>query len=423
MVHKLCVISDDEFHSAVDVVEQQKQLCALQSTASKEQPLGNEFDKYWSMMDDAQDADDTGDDGSDTDVPIRWCHICEAETCQETDGYFVCTHCGEVGAPCINSDAEWRVFSKDDQKGDKSRCGETSSSYLSANTHAEGTVISCKWKESEQMRNARQYHKWNSSQSSGRNLYVIFDELQRRAYKNGFNHMIVEDTKHLYKETTDYHLFRGVNRKGLYAYCLYHTCKKKHVPRSIKEISKIFGLNPHVMTKGHTAFNKVLREHEKLKDRKEAKDAQAHEAYEQEQTEQTGQTEQTKQTGQAERAKTTHKQSTTTRSKLKKCNRGSKIQMLAKPVDFVARFSSQLDLSPHVTQHIQDVTVDVTKKRLVSDSPSLVTSACMLIVFKHDEVELGSADVQAVSNISHVTIDKCYKKLLVFYDDLVTCLS
>jgi transcription initiation factor TFIIIB Brf1 subunit/transcription initiation factor TFIIB len=412
MVHKLCVISDDEFNSAVDVVEQQKQLCALQSTVSKEPPLRNEFDKYWSMMNEVQKVDE-GDDMSDAVVPVRWCHVCKAETCQESDGYFVCTQCGEVGVPCIDSDAEWRVFSKDDQKGDKSRCGEASSSYLSANTHAEGTVISCKWKESEQMRNARQYHRWNSCQSSGRNLYVIFDELQRRAYKNGFNHMIVEDTKHLYKETTDYHLFRGVNRKGLYAYCLYHTCKKKNVPRSIKEISKIFGLNPHVMTKGHTAFNKVLREHEKLKDRKVFKDVPEQETNECQQIQNTYQKEH----------HSSHTLPKRTKKLKKKCNKGSKIHMLAKPVDFVARFSSQLSLSPHVTQHIHDVTVDVTKKRLVSDIPSLVTSACMLIVFKHDEVELSSADVQAVSNISHVTIDKCYKKLLVFYEDLVSCLS
>ena len=408
MVHKPCVISDDEFHSAVDVVEQQKHICAVQSTIPKEKPVENEYDKYWSMVD---DVPDDGNNVSDAAVSVRWCHVCKAETGQETDGYFVCTQCGEVGAPYIDSDAEWRVFSKDDNKGDKSRCGEASSSYLSANTHAEGTVISCKWKESEQMRNARQYHKWNSCQSSGRNLYVIFDELQRHAYKNGFNHMIVEDTKHLYKETTDYHLFRGVNRKGLYAYCLYHTCKKKNVPRSIKEISKIFGLNPHVMTKGHTAFNKVLREHEKLKDRKETTDT-----LKQDTPHQTQET----------YHKETHaslSQPTRTKKLKKKCNKGSKIHMLAKPVDFVARFSSQLSLSPQVTQHIHKITVDVTQKRLVSDIPSLVTSACMLIVFKHDNVEFDSADVQAVSNISHVTIDKCYKKLMVFYDDLVTCLS
>ena len=414
-----CIISDAEFESAVSLVEEQKHLCASQCVVDEKDV--NEFDKYWSMMSGGEWNDvNEGNEGNeaqkatkacgptpkrneDRDLPVNWCLICEKESCQEVDGYFVCKHCGNVGAPCINSDAEWRVFSKDEQKGDKSRCGEISTTYLSVAPHAEGTVISCKWKESEQMRNARQYHKWNSCQSSGRNLYVIFDELQRHAYKNGFNHMIVEDTKHLYKETTDYHLFRGVNRKGLYAYCLYHTCKKKNVPRSIKEISKIFGLNSHVMTKGHTAFNKVLREHEKLKDRKARK---------------------TKDIKDSVDVEPQKKPESKTESKRgKKCNKGSKIRMLAKPVDFVDRFCTQLGVSPDVIQHVHQVTADVTAKRLVSDSPSLVTSACMLIVFKYDKVTLTSADVQTVSNISHVTIDKCYKKLLVFYENLIMCLQ
>ena len=92
------------------------------------------------------------------------------------DGYYVCQECGTLGEACIESEAEWRVFSKDENRNDSSRCGESSNSYLTVNDQAEGTVISCKWKESEKMRNARQYHKWNSCNANGRNLYVIFDE-------------------------------------------------------------------------------------------------------------------------------------------------------------------------------------------------------------------------------------------------------
>ena len=409
-------ISDDEFQCAVNLVEEQKHLCASQTISdTANNRAEDEFDKYWSMVD-ATYNDASGEAvDEDTHAECRapdWCASCQSESCQEVDGYFVCTTCGHLGLPCIDSDAEWRVFSKDEQKGDKSRCGDISTTYLLATPHAEGTVISCKWKESVQMRNARQYHKWNSCQSSGRNLYAIFDELQRRAYKNGFSHMIVEDTKHLDKETTDYHLFRGVNRKGLYAYCLYHTCKKKNVPRSIKEISKIFGLNPHVITKGHTAFNKVLREHEKLKDRKVKKRSNNNVP--------------ASPTATADTANIDGSRTTVSRRQkkhVKKCNKGCKIRMLARPVDFVDRYCTQLGVSHDVTQHVHQVAADVTQKRLVSDSPSLVTSACMLIVFKHDTVDLTSTDVQSVSNISHVTIDKCYKKLLVFYEHLVLCLQ
>ena len=405
------VISESDFQDVLHSFETHKHVYATLSAPTPEKGKC-EFDQYWDMM------DTTGDVPQHSSSQVlnkpNWCKMCEKSSCQEVDGYFVCTQCGEVGASCIDSDAEWRVFSKDDNKGDKSRCGDVSSNYLSASSHAEGTVISCKWKESAQMRNARQYHKWNSCNSNGRNLYAIFDELQRHAYKNGFNHMIVEDTKHLYKETTDYHLFRGVNRKGLYAYCLYHTCKKKNVPRSIKEISKIFGLNPHVMTKGHTAFNKVLREHEKLKDRKdiESPDESPDESHNTDCTNDNPST-----------ILTTTKPRNNQRKKAnKKCNKGSKITMLAKPVDFVARFCSHVGMNSDITQKVHDLTLAVTQKRLVSDSPSLITSACMMVVITHYQLPLSSSDVQQVSNISHVTIDKCYKKLMVFYEDLVGCL-
>lgn len=391
------VISESDFKDVLHSFEIHKQSFTSSSASTSTKDVC-EFDQYWNMM---NTCDDVAQPMQALNKP-NWCKICTQSSCQEVDGYLVCTLCGEVGATCIDSDAEWRVFSNDEHKGDKSRCGDVSSNYLSASLHAEGTVISCKWKESTQMRNARHYHKWNSCNSNGRNLYAIFDELQRHAYKNGFNHMIVEDTKHLYKETTDYHLFRGVNRKGLYAYCLYHTCKKKNVPRSIKEISKIFGLNPHVMTKGHTAFNKVLREHEKLKDRKDTE---------------LSDTDTTNDNTPATKSRNNHRKKGN-----KKCNKGSKITMLAKPVDFVARFCSHVGMDSDITGKVHDLAVSVTQKRLVSDSPSLITSACMMVVITHCQLPLSSSDVQQVSNISHVTIDKCYKKLMVFYEDLVGCL-
>jgi len=383
---------ETKLHYLVSLVEEQTQQCALNtSTLHPSKKMDDTYSEYWNMLDDSST--------SKTEIPkdhtyTKQCDVCDGTHLKIVDGFHVCQDCGTLGNACIESEAEWRVFSKDDNKNDSSRCGDISNNYLTANHHAEGTLISCKWKESVQMRNARQYHKWNSCNPSGRNLYIIFDELQRHAQKNGFNQMIIEDTKHLYKDTTDYHLFRGMNRKGMYAYCLYHTCKKKNVPRSIKEISKIFGLDPHVMTKGHTAFNKVLREHQTITDRKEAEE-HIH----------------------TPRTRTDTPIDKKIRKK-KKCSDGSKIQMLAKPIDFVDRFCSKLDISQHVNDDIRKIAIEVYKKRLVSDNPSLITSACMLIVFTHHKLNLCSTDIQHVSSISHVTIDKCFKKLLVFYEAL-----
>ena len=401
-------LNETELNYLVSLVEEQTHKCAHEtSNVSPNKHATDHFSQYWNMMDDTNAVktlnthEPTKPSSNHSNTPSfnrsTCCKTCKGDQLKVVDGYYVCQECGTLGEACIESEAEWRVFSKDENRNDSSRCGESSNSYLTVNDQAEGTVISCKWKESEKMRNARQYHKWNSCNANGRNLYVIFDELQRHAQKNGFNQMIIEDTKHLYKDTTDYHLFRGMNRKGLYAYCLYHTCKKKNVPRSIKEISKIFGLDPHVMTKGHTAFNKVLREHETIQDRK------------------------TEDTLSQQSKPTTKKH--TSKKKSKKCSDGSKIKMLAKPIDFVDRFCSKLDISQQIVDDVRNITIEVCNKRLVSDNPSLITSACMLIVFTHHNIQLCSSDIQQVSNISHVTIDKCFKKLYVFYDALEPYMS
>lgn len=411
-------ITESELHSLVSLLEEHTHKCAVNSSYEQEKPQDDHFSEYWNMMDTNTSLLSNKDSVlencgkiSDKQLKVKSCVLCNSVHFVVEDGFNVCQNCGTLGRACIESDAEWRMFSKDETRNDSSRCGEISNNYLTVNDQAEGTLISCKWKESAKMRNARQYHKWNSCNPNGRNLYVIFDELQRHAQKNGFNQMIIEDTKHLYKVTTEYHLFRGMNRKGLYAYCLYHTCKKKNVPRSIKEISKIFGLDPHVMTKGHTAFNKVLREHETIKDRRRKEEAQ--EA--QEDCEET-----------SDFNKSTNSTQMTPSSKKrnsKKCSDGSKIRMLAKPTDFIDRFCSKLNIAKYIVDDIYKITLEVSQKRLVSDNPSLITSACMLVVFTHHKLKFSSADIQHVSSISHVTIDKCYKKLMVFYDALEPCMN
>ena len=394
-------LDETELNYLVSLVEEHTHKCALKtSTQSVCLETNDNYSEYWNFMGKSSDTTTTT---TTKNIDIKQCEICQSSHIKIVDGFHVCQECGILGSACIQADAEWRVFSKDENRNNSSsRCGDISNNYLTVNDQAEGTLISCKWKESAKMRNARQYHKWNSCNPNGRNLYVIFDELQRHAQKNGFNQMIIEDTKHLYKDTTDYHLFRGMNRKGLYAYCLYHTCKKKNVPRSIKEISKIFGLDPHVMTKGHTAFNKVLREHQTIKDRKQDDIIINNTIVDNTDS---------------------RKQQTKCKRRIKKCSDGSKIRMLAKPVDFVERFCSKLDIPKHIRNDVHNVTIEVTKKRLVSDNPSLITSACMLIVFTRHKMKYCSADIQQVSSISHVTIDKCFKKILVFFDALEPYMS
>ena len=325
---------------------------------------------------------------------------CHNTVCQLLDGFYVCQACGTMGDCYIESGAEWRSFGNEDTKvSDPSRCGNSQTSYLLPE-QSNGTMISSKWRESDKMRHARQCHRWNSSHTRGRTLIHIFKELQQVAYKNGFSRMIVEDTKHLYKTTTDYHTFRGDNRKGLYAYCLFHTCKLHGVPRSIKEIVEMFDVDEQTLTKGHSAFLKVVKETETVDLRKRNKENTcAPDAEEQASTKKS-------------------KPAASRRRKTNKCRHGSKLDMMAKPGDYVERFCSRLKLHDSITQEVKSLVSLIRELGLSTDNPALIAAATIHMARRHAQIPSTTTQIQAVSNISHVTIDKCYKKLSDFTDVL-----
>ena len=356
---------------------------------------------------------------------------CANAVCQLVDGFYVCQTCGTLGASYIDTGAEWRSFGNEDAKvADPSRCGGTQTSYLLPDQSV-GTMISPKWRESDMMRHARQYHRWNSSNSRGRTLILIFRELQQVAYKHGFPRMIVEDTKHLYKTTTEYHVFRGDNRKGLYAYCLFHTCKRHGVPRSIKEICEMFDVDEQTLTRGHSSFIKVVKETETMerrKRRKEAERAAAAATGEDDVAEDTaaatGETDATEATAEEQAATEAsappkpplHRRRKPARRH--KCTDGSKLEMMATPSDYVERFCSRLHLSDAVTRDVHRLVHLIRELGLSTDNPALITAAAIHMARRHAKQPSTTAQIQTVSNISHVTIDKCYKKLAEFRDVL-----
>lgn len=363
---------------------------------------------------------------------------CTNSVCQLVDGFYVCQTCGTLGAAYIDTGAEWRSFGNEDAKvADPSRCGSSQTSYLLPEQSV-GTMISPKWRESELMRHARQYHRWNSSNSRGRTLILIFRELQQVAYKHGFPRMIVEDTKHLYKTTTEYHVFRGDNRKGLYAYCLFHTCKRHGVPRSIKEICEMFDVDEQTLTRGHSSFIKVVKETETMERRKRRKDAEraAAAAGEAEVSEEKATTisemEVTATIAEATMEENVASSTTTMVSappkpplhhrrkppRCHKCTDGSKLEMMATPSDYVERFCSRLHLSEAITRDVHRLVHCVRELGLSTDNPALITAAAIHMARRHAKQPSTTAQIQTVSNISHVTIDKCYKKLAEFEDVL-----
>jgi transcription initiation factor TFIIB len=291
-----------------------------------------------------------------------WCEHCNKESRHPVDGYMVCIECGDYGVMCIDSGAEWRFYGQEDSKSrDPCRCG-VSSNFLIPDSSI-GTIISTKYGESYKMRHARRYHSWNSLNYKGRNLYSIFEKLQRNASKHGINAMISEHAKQLYKTITDTRLFRGDNKQGLIAFCVYRACKDKNVPRSIKEIATIFNIDEQVMTKGNRCFSNVWND--------------------------------------------------ITESKKKR----NPVQNLSKPIHYIERFCSRLRLPEQIVKRIKCIAENVHNQRLVADNTaSSIAAAIIYLVAIMCNLSLSKEEISIASKISEVTIGKCFKKLQIYQE-------
>ena len=318
-----------------------------------------------SFWDEYEQEEGTVSDGGEKSSAILCCKDCAKESRREDGGFFVCTICGDVGRSVVDDTPEWRYYGQDDSKsGDPSRCG-ISSNYLMPESSI-GTIISSRYGESFKMRQARQYHSWNVMDYKGRNLYRIFDKLQTQSQKHGINYIIIEHAKQLYKTISAHQLFRGQNKDGLIADCVYRACKDKGVPRSIKEIAIIFGLADHVMTKGNRCFTTVWN-------RIQSQDAN---------------------------------------QLPPQSNQAAK---LSAPSDYIERFCSPLNISSQVLKDCILVADVVEKNRLVSDNtaPSIAAAVLYYTTTVH-KLPITKEDVAKTSKKSEVTIGKCFKKLMQY---------
>jgi len=323
--------------------------------------IENDYSKY--MTADWLNTDQSSSEKESSSE--MYCTDCKMESRIIDLGYLTCTICGDMGKQYVDASPEWRFFGGDEMKsGDPSRCG-ISSNYLLPEGSI-GTVISAKYGESFRMRQARQYHSWSVMDYKGRNLYKIFDKLQAQSQKHGINYIIIEHAKQLYKTIAEHQLFRGQNKEGLIADCVYRACKDKGVPRSIKEIAYIFGIEEHVMTKGNRCFTSVWNR--------------------------------------IQHDSTIHlpPQSNCT-------------SYLSTPSDYIERFCSPLNISLHIIQECIIIANLVEKERLVSDNtaPSIAAAIIFYIITSH-KLPISKEDIAKSSKKSEVTIGKCFKKLMMY---------
>ena len=188
----------------------------------------------------------------------RKCEHCFSTHVVLEDGNYICRTCGTLVSRHIDLHAEWRFYGCEDSKNnDPTRCGLPTNELLPDSSL--GSMIGFGYNESHDIRIMRKYHMWNCMTYKERSLYNIFDTLTVNAVNNGIPKSIIEEAKMLYKKISEMKISRGENRSGLIASSIYMSCKNNKVPRSTKEIAKIFNLKVTTMTKGCKKFQEIMK--------------------------------------------------------------------------------------------------------------------------------------------------------------------
>jgi transcription initiation factor TFIIB len=269
---------------------------------------------------------------------------------------FICKNCGTLHSKMIDLGAEWRYYGCDDNKtNNPTRCGMPTNDFLPKSSL--GSVIGMEnmSKNFYQMSRARKYHIWNSMPYKERSLYNVINRLNSKASSGGISQSIIEDAKLMYKKLSETKISRGENRNGLIASSIYMSCKNNGVPRSAKEIATIFNLSITVMTRGCKKFHEIL-----------------------------------------------------------KMNVAS-----TSPEDFIVRYCSKLK-KPDIVEVCKYIVKKADEYSIVSENapPSIAAGSIFLccVEYKHN---ITKKEISKACEISEVTINKCYKKLVIYKDHIL----
>lgn len=307
--------------------------------------MDNEED-IWTILQDLKSAPSVPFASLNADADTI-CDCCGKQNIIINEGERVCMSCHVIQSRVIDTRAEWRYYGSEDSRGDDpNRCGMPTNNLLPKSSL--GSVISCRKGDGRDMRRIRMYQMWNSMPYWERTLYNVFDRLSNNTTNQGIPSKVLDDAKMLYKQASEKKISRGDNKEGLIASCIYYACLINKLPRSHKEIARMFHIDPNILTKGNARFQTLLH-----------------------------------------------------------INVDS-----SNPDDYIARFGSKLNMNYNDLQACKLFAAQLDKLEIVSENaPTSVAAGALYYYCMNKKINVTKKQIAEACEVSEVTITKCYKRL------------
>ena len=298
------------------------------------------------------------------------CEICSSEVVLTDDGFLTCKNpaCSILYKDeSLDQSAEWRYYGADDnQNNDPTRCGMPVNPLLKESSY--GCKVMCEGGSySQDMLKIRRYTEWQSMPYREKAQYDMFQKISTLAQNKGISKMIIDEALRTHKRISEHKTFRSLNRDGVVGASIYIACKIHNCPRTPKEIATIFNLDNTSATKGCKNAVSIINELESNLDNSE---------------------------------------------KTNFCK--------TKPEAFIERYCSRLSINDELTKLCQFIAVIIEKQNLIPENtPHSIASGIIYFVACMFHLPITKKDVNRISNMSEVTINKCYKKLYDMREKLI----
>jgi len=297
------------------------------------------------------------------------CERCDFNLAFSDEGFLTCTNtkCGIIYKDMVDQSAEWRYYGADDNHGnDPTRCGMPINPLLQESSF--GCKVLCCGSTSYEMRKIRRYTEWQSMPYKEKSQYDEFQRITIMSQNAGVPKMIIDDAIRYHKKISEYELtFRGDNRDGILAASIYISCRINNYPRTAKEIATIFHLDVTSATKGCKNAQLIINNLEKDMENNE---------------------------------------------KTSFCR--------TKPEAFIERYCSKLNINSELTRVSQFISMKIEKLGLMPENtPHSIAAGVVYFIAQTCKLNVSKKDVKNVSEISEVTINKCFKKIEKLKDELV----
>jgi transcription initiation factor TFIIB len=297
------------------------------------------------------------------------CDVCNSLLCFSDEGFLTCSNlrCGIIYKDLVDHTAEWRYYgAEDNQSTDPTRCGMPINPLLQESSF--GCRIISSGSISYEMRKIKRYTEWQSMPYKEKSQYDEFQRITIMCQNAGVPKLIIDYAIRLHKKISEYELtYRGENRDGILAASIYMSCKINNYPRTSREIAQIFNLDVASATKGCKNVQLIMNRLEK---------------------------------------------DLTSEEKTVLCK--------TKPDSFVDRYCSKLNMNTEQKTLCHFICKKIEDNELLPENtPHSIASGVMFFVGDLYKLNITKKDVKMVSDISEVTINKCYKKISNLKDKLV----